>query len=238
MKNKKYKNILFDLDGTLVFGDVDYFFKLYLSELSKKYLKVFGGDAKQFVSAFETALDKFTYNDGSKTNSEVFYDCLSELSGVDKKSLGDFFDDFYMNEFKKTHMTYDPIPEMIECLEFLHKAGYNIVLATDSMFTREAVDFKLFDCGIKPELFSYITTIDNCSFSKVTVDYYTALLKKLDMKASETLMVGNHAIKDNNALKCGIDTILISDYIINKTNLDVKNTMTIKEFSDYVHNEF
>lgn len=238
MKNKQFKNIMFDLDGTLVFGDVEYFFELYISELTKKFKKVFGGDEKKFAESFDVALNTFTYNDGSATNGEVFYKTFSQLIGVDRESLKEFFDDFYQNEFKKTHMTYDPIPKMIECLNYLYEQGYKIVLATDSMFTREAVDFKLFDCGIDPNVFYHIVTIDNCSYSKMNENYYTELLKTCNMNADETLMVGNHAIKDLNAKKCGIKTILIEDYLLNKTNIKVKDLISVDEFHDYIFKNF
>lgn len=238
MKNKQFKNIMFDLDGTLVFGDVEYFFELYISELTKKFKRVFGRDVKKFAASFDVALNALTYNDGSATNGEVFYKTFSNLIGVDKEQLKLFFDDFYQNEFKKTHMTYDPIPKMIECLNYLYERGYKIVLATDSMFTREAVDFKLFDCGIDPNVFYYIVTIDNCCYSKMNKKYYLELLKTCGMKSNETLMVGNHAIKDLNAEQCGIKTILIKDYLLNKTNEKVDDLMSIDDFYNYIFSEF
>ena len=44
------------------------------------------------------------------------------------------------------------------------------------------------------------------------------MIKKVNINPAESLMVGNHADKDGNAEKAGIDTILLSDYLINYNN--------------------
>lgn len=238
MKNKKYKNIIFDYDGTLVMGSADDFFKTFFREVVIKYVKWFGDNPEPFKEAFLKAIEAMTNNTTDKTNETVFYNTMAELTGINIQKIKDFFVDFYDNEFKNTHEAYDPIPLMGEVLDYLHDKGYNIILATDPMFPRNAVDFKLSDCNINPRYFSLITTNQNCTRTKISPDFYNEILKKVNINPAESLMVGNHADKDGNAEKAGIDTILLSDYLINYNNKKLDNTMTMQEFAEYIKREF
>lgn len=238
MKNKKYKNIIFDYDGTLVMGSADDFFKTFFREVVIKYVKWFGVNPEPFKEAFLKAIEVMTNNTTDKTNETVFYNTMAELTGINIQKIKDFFVDFYDNEFKNTHEAYDPIQLMGEVLDYLHDKGYNIILATDPMFPRNAVDFKLSDCNINPRYFSLITTNQNCTRTKISPDFYNEILKKVNINPAESLMVGNHADKDGNAEKAGIDTILLSDYLINYNNKKLDNTMTMQEFAEYIKREF
>ena len=238
MKNNKYKNIIFDYDGTLVMGNTDDFFKTFLKEVLFKYVRWFQADPEPFKKAFLIAIEEMTNNMSHSTNEIVFYDSLAKSTGIKLEKLKDFFVDFYDNEFKLTHEAYDPIPLMSNVLNYLHNSGYNLILATDPMFPRNAVDFKLSDCNINPRYFSLITTNQNCTRTKVSPEFYKEIIQKINIKPEESLMIGNHAEKDGNASMVGIDTILLSDYLINYNNKKLDNTMTMKEFAEYIKQEF
>ena len=236
--NEKYKNIIFDYDGTLVMGSTDEFFKVFFREVIAKYVKWFLSDPAPFKDAFLKSIDAMANNSSDETNETVFYNSMSNLTGIEVAKLKDFFVDFYDNEFKYTHEAYDPIPVMSEVLDYLHGRGYNLVLATDPMFPRNALDFKLSDCGINPRYFSLITSNQNCNRTKVSQDFYNMVLNKINIRPEETLMVGNHIDKDGNATLSGIDTILLTDYLVNYDNKKFKNLMSMEEFSKYIKENF
>lgn len=236
--DNKIKNILFDMDGTLVTGDTDLFFYVFFNEMVMKYLKNFGGDPDTVEQMLLKCIGVMQQNNGVTTNETIFYKALEKLSGVKETKLRVFFDDFYKNEFKKTHMTYDPIPKMNEVLDYLSRKGYNLILATDPTIPLCAIEFKLKDCDIDKNIFSYITTNENSNYTKLNVEYYNNILKKCGLKASESIMVGNHAEKDKLAEKAGIKTILIKDYLVNKNNINLDNLMTINEFLNYIKQNF
>jgi len=236
--NSKYKNIIFDYDGTLVMGSTDEFFKVFFREIVTKYVKWFLADPEPFKNAFSKAVDVMAKNSSDETNETVFYNAMSLETGIEVAKLKDFFVDFYDNEFKHTHEAYDPIPVMSDVLEYLHARGYNLVLATDPMFPRNAVDFKLSDCGINPRYFSLITTNQNCTRTKISHDFFKQILEKINIRPEETLMVGNHIEKDGDATLVGIDTILLTDYLVNYDNKKFKNLMSMEEFSKYIKENF
>ena len=64
------KNILFDLDGTLLNMDQDKFLKLYMISLYS-VLKDEYKDINELTNVIETGVKLMFNNDGSKTNEEV-----------------------------------------------------------------------------------------------------------------------------------------------------------------------
>lgn len=237
MKNK-IKNILFDLDGTLIQGDQDEFFEIFFKEVMMKYLKQFGGDPNTFKGQFMYAYKCMAENSGKMTNDEMFYRSLAKATGNTVKKLEDFFVDFYANEYKNVKFVNKAIPQMIWVLKYLHDNGYNIILATDPLIPDGAIEFKLSACGVDKKLFSFITSSSNSKYSKVSLDYYTEIIDKQNLRRDETIMVGNHADKDNLASEAGVKTILISDYLVNYSNKKLDNLMSADEFKEYVIKEF
>lgn len=237
MKNR-IKNILFDLDGTLIQGDQDEFFEIFYKEVMMKYLKQFGGDPNTFKGQFMYAYKLMIENTGEVTNDEVFYKALGKATGKSVAVIKAFFDDFYAKEYKNVFPVNKPIPQMVWVLKYLHENGYNIILATDPLIPSVAVNLKLSACGINNKLFSFITTSSNSKYSKVRLDYYTEIIDKNNLRREETMMVGNHADKDNLASEAGLKTILISDYLVNYDDKKLDNLMSVIEFQKYIENEF
>lgn len=221
------KNIFYDLDGTLLPMDMDLFMKSYFTKLATKMAK-HGYDAAKLPDAVWTGTRAMVANDGTKTNEQAFWECFCKLVNVseDDKEL---FNDFYKNEFDnvKEDCGYnEKVPELIKVVGEL---GFNQVLATNPLFPEIATRKRVSWAGLSVDDFITFTTYENSHYCKPNVKYYEELLNNLNMKAEETLMIGNDVDEDMVAAQIGMKVFLVTDCVLNKHNKDI---------SEYPHGNF
>lgn len=94
-----YKNILFDVDGTLLPMDVHEFVKYYFGSLCEKMIPVLKIEPKSLTDSIMAGLGAMAKNDGSALNRDVFWKAAAKVSGVDLIKYEDMFTDYYNNEF-------------------------------------------------------------------------------------------------------------------------------------------
>ena len=78
-----YKNILFDVDGTLLPMDVHEFVKYYFGSLCEKMIPVLKIEPKALTDSIMAGLGAMAKNDGSALNRDVFWKAAAKVSGVD-----------------------------------------------------------------------------------------------------------------------------------------------------------
>lgn len=215
------KNILFDLDGTLLPMDNDVFAKGYLGMLAEK-MAPYGYEPNKFISSIWKATEAVYKNDGLKLNEEVFWDNFSALLGNKVLTDIDKFDDFYANDFcfAKKFCGYNP--DAVNTVELLKEKGFNLILATNPIFPQVATDERIKWAGLKKQDFIYCSTHENSHYSKPNSKYYIELTDKLSLNPQECLMVGNDVYEDAVAASSiGMNTFLITDFLINRKNIDI-----------------
>ena len=73
------KNILFDLDGTLLPMVQDEFVRFYMPLLAKAYISAgIKVEPKSFISSVWKGYEAMVKNDGSRTNREAFWSFMEE----------------------------------------------------------------------------------------------------------------------------------------------------------------
>ena len=226
------KTILFDLDGTLLPMDQDKFIEGYFGAMAKRFISL-GYDGEKSVKSVWRAIGVMFNNDGKQTNEEVFWQNLGEFEKVSAES--EIFDDFYKNEFQtlvKFCSFNKEIPKMIKELK---KAGYKLVLATNPVFPPIGTNSRIKWAGLDASDFDLITTYDNIGYCKPNTEYYSDIVKRLNLRAEECLMVGNDIDDDMTAEQIGMKVFLLTDCLINKKGKDITkypngNIDTLKEF--------
>ena len=88
--------ILFDLDGTLLPNDQEYFLKTYFKILSNKFVS-HGYNPELFLKAISNGLNSMTNNDGSKTNEKIFWDAIDDFLSDNAIEYKKIFDEFYQS---------------------------------------------------------------------------------------------------------------------------------------------
>lgn len=217
------RNVLFDLDGTLLPMDMDTFTNGYFkflvkkaSETNEKY------KSDELIKTIWGGVKAMVMNKGGKPNEDAFWIYFGSVYGEDAIKDKVIFDEFYANEFEQAKEFTGYNPKAKETVDAIKQAGYKVVLATNPIFPEVATRKRVNWTGMDVSDFEAFTTYENCTYCKPNPEYYLELLEKLNMDPSECLMVGNDVTEDMDAgLKAGMQVFLITDCLINKENKDI-----------------
>lgn len=208
--------VLFDLDGTLLPMDVDIFTKHYLKELSSYFSDIM--DSKQLINYIWTSTEEMVANIEEVTNEDVFMNKFQNLINDDIKVYRDRFDEFYNTNFLKLKGCTVEMPYVKKSVDLLKKKGYEMVIATNPLFPLTAILHRINWAGLDPSDFIYITSYERNHYCKPQIQFYQEVLKDINKKPSECIMVGNDVQEDLVSKELGIKTFLIEDYIIHRKN--------------------
>ncbi len=194
---------------------MDQFLEDYFKLLSKEFADWVEKD--RFIKALMKSTESMIRNNGEKTNEEVFMDSFFRLLDIqNKERYIEKIDDFYNNKFGSLGNNTKKNNNAIKVVQILKENNYQLALATNPLFPKKAIVERLRWTGLDPKDFSLITSYELMHYSKSNLNYYQEILKKLNAKAEECIMVGNDMQEDMVASKLGIKTILIEDLLINR----------------------
>ncbi len=213
----RYEAIMFDLDGTLLPMDNDYFLKGYFHLLAQVGIAC-GYDEKLFLEAMNRGVYAMIVNDGSCRNEVRFWKAAAELLGKKIHYRKHRFDLFYKTDFHKAKKFTEPTPFAETALSLARKRADKVVLATSPLFPTEAVNARISWAGLRPGQFDWITDYANSSTCKPNPQYYLETAGKLGVDPRKCLMIGNNVQEDIiPARQTGMDTFLVTDCLINRT---------------------
>ncbi|MCX7904106.1 MAG: HAD family hydrolase [Caloramator sp.] len=211
--------ILFDLDGTLLPIDMEIFEKEYFKRLCFK-MKNFLSPEHTIKFVLDATFDMIRNTDSNLTNKQVFIEKFTEYSKIQYDIVENIIDDFYKNEYKTIGEHFKPQEYIIKSIEILKGKGYDLVVATNAIFPKEAIIDRLRWAGLNEKDFIFITSFEVMHFCKPNIKYYEEILSIINKKPQECLMVGNDVEEDLIASKIGVKTFLIKDNILNKKNIE------------------
>ena len=212
------KQILCDLDGTLIHFDHHLFVKNYIGLLSKKLSNYV--DPLEFSNHLLTATGVMIKNtDGTKTNYDIFWSYFKEKTNYPFDKLNPLIDEFYEKDFHqlKTMIT---LPAMAPVIDKITSLKIPIALATNPVFPKAAVMTRLSWAGFSDSQFNLITTYETSHYCKPNPAYYQEIVDILGIAPHECLMIGNDVSEDLAAGKIGIKTYLLTDALINAKNIE------------------
>lgn len=193
MKNKRYKAVIFDMDGVIFDSE------------------------RCVVECWKVVAEKYKI-----PNIEpVLMKCLGVTYEESKKIfLENYGDDFPYDAWKKErsdlyHERYDggrlPLkPGIKELLAYLREHGYKIGLASS---TREAiVSRQLVDAGLR-EYFDNLTSGDMLERSKPEPDIYLMACEKLGVKPEEAIAIEDSYNGVRSAYRAGMFPIMVPDLV-------------------------
>lgn len=212
--------VLFDLDGTLLPMNNDEFVEYYFKFLCARMANL-GFDPKEVVDAVWAGTAAMVKNDGSVTNETAFWKRFQELMGDKVIDARPELEDFYANEFNKAKAVCGQDQVLIDLVARLKDKGYRVILATNPIFPKLATQNRIGWAGLKPEDFELYTTYEDIGYSKPNPEYYSEVLRRINAKPEECIMIGNDATEDMVAESLGIKVFLLTDNLINKNNVDI-----------------
>lgn len=226
------KNVLFDLDGTLLPMDMEEFTNGYFGLLTEK-MAPRGYDPEALIGAVWAGTAAMVKNDGSRTNEDAFWAKFAQLFGAEALADQPLFESFYANEFQRAREFCGFDPWAARAVRAVKASGRRAVLATNPIFPAVGTESRLGWTGLAPSDFELVTTYENSRFCKPNVNYYRDILDQLDLRPEECLMVGNDMTEDTAAAELGIRVFLITSCLINKEGKDV-NAWPHGSFEDLI----
>lgn len=217
---KKYNAVLFDLDGTLIPFEQEEFIQRYFKELLCKMVPL-GYDKDNLVKAVWAGTNAMLSNCGLKTNKEAFFEVFYAIIQRGINDIEPLFYEFYTNEFDRVKDILKYKTDRSGFINSLKEKGVGVILATNPVFPREAVETRLSWIGLKGSDFQYITTYENSHYSKPDRNYYNEILRKTGHKASECIMIGNNTSDDMQAALAGLEVYLVTDNLENQSGEDI-----------------
>lgn len=215
------KVVLFDLDGTLLPMNQDYFIKTYFEKLVAK-LVPHGYAPDKVAKAIWAGTGAMVKNTGEKTNEEVFWDVFVTICGEKAREDYPVFEDFYENEFDMVQEVCGFNSEAPAIVKYIKKQGFRVALATNPLFPSIATEKRMGWAGLSPDEFELYTTYENSHYCKPNLQYYTEIIEKLGVKPEECLMVGNDVADDMVVREMGMKVFLLTDCLINKDEVDIE----------------
>lgn len=211
----KLNTLLFDLDGTLLPLDLDVFMKGYFHALlpTVAHLLEVEKAPVQILGATETMIQN---EDPNLTNEDAFKAAFFSQVEVRESDIWPVFESFYREAFADLRNLSQPSPISREICRTALDKGYQIVLATNPIFPETAIRHRMDWAGIGDLPFALVTTMEDFHFCKPSPKYFVEILDRLGVTPFECMMFGNDVQEDGVSGKLGMETYLVTDYLIDR----------------------
>jgi FMN phosphatase YigB (HAD superfamily) len=225
---------LFDLDGTLLPMDMKLFEKLYFQGMAGIFHDLV--DPKELVSLIWASTKEMISNTEYRTNEEVFMTDFGKRIKGDLAIYQERFNKYYDTAYHSVKESTREVQSMRDSIKLLKEKGYSIVIATNPLFPKAAIHTRIRWAGFEPEEFDYISTFETNHYCKPQLKYYEEVLKDINKKPEECMMVGNDVQEDLIAKTLGVRTYLIIDNMLHRTEGDIVTDYkgTYEDFYDFV----
>ncbi|MGI5911008.1 MAG: HAD family hydrolase [Syntrophomonadaceae bacterium] len=212
-----FKAILFDLDGTLLNIDMDYFLKQYFRKMVNLASEMGYQEGNRLVEqVWRSTGVMIADKNPNITNEEAFMQDFYRNWPYLPKEFNNFFERYYQECFPLLKEFCQPFPEVPEMMEYVMNQGIKVVIATNAVFPLSALQNRIEWAGIGRHQFDLITSYEVMHFCKPHIEYYQEIAEKIGVKPEECLMVGNDTGEDLPAGQLGMKTFLVEDMLIDR----------------------
>ncbi len=213
-----FEAILFDLDGTLLDIDMDFFLPKYFGEMERMARSSGYQDSKRLINQVLLSTDVMLSDLNPETlNEDSFMQHFISQLEADEMEMREFFDQFYLKGFPRLQEFCRPLTGVPQMMEDVFKRGLKVVIATNSVFPLRAIQSRLDWAGVGDFPYELVTSYEKMHYCKPHLEYYKEIVQFLGVEPSKCLMVGNDVGEDLVAGKLGIKTFLVEDRLIKRT---------------------
>lgn len=217
------KYVLFDLDCTLYYLDEEHFLPVYFDAIGKKAISI-GYSYETIVKAMYYGSMNMAKSDGVKTNEQLFWEAFENVTGPLPKEDRAKFDSYYDKEFDELKYMSKRVEGINGYIKTLKDKGYVLAVVTNPILPMIAQDVRMNWAGIHTDDFAHITCYEKYHYAKPDPRVYLEVVKNLNAKPEDCLMVGNDVFGDILAAKkAGLDVFLLNTYISNRNNEDISS---------------
>lgn len=185
--------VLFDLDDTLLSNSIDHFVPRYFALLGE-YAEPRFGDRQQFLRDLMAGTQAMLTNtDEATTNRAVFWELFEARTGRSVDEMEQFFDAFYETIFPQLRGACAERPVAVDMVQACFDHNLKVVIATNPVFPRRAVEHRLAWAGLPVDSFAFalVTTYENMHAAKPNAAYYREILQQIDAQPDRAIMIGD-----------------------------------------------
>jgi FMN phosphatase YigB (HAD superfamily) len=193
MTKPAFKALLLDLDDTLLGNAMETFIPAYFRALKDFITEI--QPPERLIEQLLIATRTMDGNDGTgESNEEVFSSAFFPALGAPREELEPRFERFYAEAFPKLRPLTSPRPSAPRIVEWAKRRDLQVVIATNPMFPRTAIEQRMEWAGVGVDRFAYdlVTSYENSHATKSNSAYYREILDALDRRPEECLMVGDN----------------------------------------------
>ncbi len=209
------KAICFDLDGTLIQMDTERFIGSYMKSLGEHMAPIVNPE-KLSEWVWASTKEMIVNNDALKTNEEVFRAHFLSQCGIERDAIWPHFDEFYASKFSMLKQFIEPSPLSREIVQVALDAGLKVVIATNPVFPRAAIQERMRWIEIDDLPVEWVTVYEEAHFCKPNPGYYKEIVAKLNVLPDECVMIGNDMQEDMVASTVGMKTYLVTNHILDR----------------------
>ena len=212
------QTVLLDLDDTLLDNDMERFLPPYFAALGRRMAQFVAPDelVRMLLASTRVMMGN---HDPKVTNQQAFDADFFPRLGRPKSEVRPVIDRFYEEDFPALRRYTRRRPQARELVQTLFDQGYQVVIATNPMFPRRAIEHRLEWAGVLDFPFDLVTSYENSHFCKPNPRYYQEILSKMACRPEEAIMVGDDLGNDiEPARQVGLHTYWIVD--ADKTDYD------------------
>ena len=133
---------------------------------------------------------------------------------VDQQAVWDRIMEFYATTFDNVHDVVGRNEPLYRSVVYLRAKGHRVLLTTNPVFPQLATYKRLAWAGFSPDAFEYVSTMENCGYSKPHAEYWHHVADTMGVDPAQAIAVGNDCTEDMSAHLAGIETYLVTDYVI------------------------
>jgi FMN phosphatase YigB (HAD superfamily) len=193
MSSTGLKALLLDLDDTLIDNSMDTFIPAYFRALEAFVAGVV--EPGRFIEELLKATRAMDRNDDTDlSNEEVFAAAFYPALGVPREELEPLLARFYGEAFPRLEPLTGQRPAAPKIVEWAKARGLQVVIATNPLFPRTAIEQRMAWGGVGVDRFDYalVTCYENSHATKSSPAYFREIVDFLERKPEECLMVGDN----------------------------------------------
>lgn len=205
---KNIKNLLLDLDGTLINLKENYAKFHFIN--TAIFWKEFKSNPIKLLNSLNRTANSMKYNFDELTIYKKGIFTFAREMKISENESEEILTNFFNTNFPKLEK-YFSINE--QAISFIHwaKEKYNIFLATNPLLTSNLVLLRLNWAKIDSKIFRFYSHSQNMRYSKHTVLFFDEFLNKNNLINEECLMIGNKNKFDGIAKYAGIKTFIVNE---------------------------
>jgi FMN phosphatase YigB (HAD superfamily) len=201
--------VLFDLDGTLLDIEITTFLGRYFRALGEVVESHF--PSQQLMPAILESTQAMQMPHPGRTNRDVFHEGLLASTGIDLGEHWSVFEAFYRERFPLLGDGYGPKKGARRAIETALGLGLEVVVATQPIFPRVAIEHRLAWAGLSDLALEHVTTYETMHACKPLPDYFRETASMAGVEPRECVMVGDDRTNDMAAADIGMRTFYVGE---------------------------